>query len=160
MLTIPSSGDFFSDSLDFPLLAKFFSMEIYYIYDQGGKSRGKKERKNPEINQKPTGSIISHYTILSMYHSSLPPEYKMRNENMNSMNKLGDSLKTQPRKENIIVNFKNKVKKIMCLILRKVYRGFSPRIIYTYEEYGMAYKPFQYKLLLFSTIELYFLLDT
>lgn len=50
MLTIPSSGDFFSDSLDFPLLAKFFSMEIYYIYDQGGKSRGKKERKNPEIN--------------------------------------------------------------------------------------------------------------
>lgn len=48
----------------------------------------------------------------------------------------------------------------MCLILRKVYRGSSPRIIYTYEEYGMAYTPFQYKLLLFSTIELYFLLDT
>lgn len=63
-------------------------------------SRGKKRKERiPEINWKPTGSIISHYTILSMYHSSLPPEYKMRSGNMNSMNKLGGSLKTaQERK--------------------------------------------------------------
>lgn len=45
--------------------------------------------------------------------------------------------KTQPRKENIIVNFK-KVKKIMCLVLRKLYRGCVPYINFTYEKYGMA----------------------
>lgn len=37
--------------------------------------------------------------------------------------------------------------------------GFAPYIIYTYKNIG-RHKPFRYKLLIFSIVELYLLLDT